>query len=274
MLHGLIKLIDTANITFVEGSVPVEGEFCVETSSNQRRLVGNGLPKGHNIGSFPIQPTNAAYSYYEGRPCPIGCFPSTSEIDVNPYTVDITIPKNPVYNEEPSCISILTTGIATATGVAFHAEYVFLDESMKPNNPIAVLPTDSCFGHPVNNAYHYHAKTWECFPNQGKANEHSPLFGYALDGFGIFGPRSLKGKLVTNEDLDECHGHTHVIDWDGKKIEMFHYHLNTEFPYSIGCFRGTPVAMIETLQTTCVLEEIKVVSEESMTEVPIKKVCL
>jgi hypothetical protein len=93
-----------------------------------------------------------------------------------------------VYNEEPSCLSILTTGIATATGVAFHAEYAFLDESMKPNNSVAVLPPDSCFGHPVNNAYHYHAKSWECFPNQGKANEHSPLFGNALDGFGIFGP--------------------------------------------------------------------------------------
>lgn len=40
--------------------------------------------------------------------------------------------------------------------------------------------------------------------------------GYALDGFGIFGPRSLGGKLVTNADLDECHGHSHVRALQGQ----------------------------------------------------------
>lgn len=61
-------LINTANITFVKGLVPVEGKFCIETSKNQRRLYGNGLPKGHNIGSFPIEPTNAAYPITKGIP--------------------------------------------------------------------------------------------------------------------------------------------------------------------------------------------------------------
>lgn len=87
--------------------------------------------------------------------------------------------------------------------------------------------------------------SWKCMPDQGKDGEHSPLFGYALDGFGIFGPRSEGGKLVTNDDLDECHGHTHEIDWDGEKLEMYHYHLNNQYPYSIGCFRGTPVNIVD-----------------------------
>jgi hypothetical protein len=268
-------IIDTDKITFIDGSVAVEGDFCVDTSENYRRLYGNGLPN-HNIGSFPINKTSEAYKYYKGGLCPIGCFKDASEIDVNPYTLDITLPKNPVYNKEPTCIGYLTTGVATVTGVAFHVEYAELGEgeAKRPNNPIALLPLDSCFGHPINNAYHYHAKSWECFPDQGKANKHSPLFGYAIDGFGIFGQRTLGGKLVTNDDLDVCHGHIHEIDWDGEKANMYHYHLNTEFPYSIGCFRGTPVKLDETLRTTCELEEIKAVSFENMTEVPIKKECL
>jgi hypothetical protein len=29
---------------------------------------------------------------------------------------------------------------------------------------------------------------------------------------------------------------------------MFHYHVNSEYPYSIGCFRGEPIALPEHLQ--------------------------
>ncbi|MFN8426725.1 MAG: hypothetical protein U0X87_10785 [Anaerolineales bacterium] len=35
--------------------------------------------------------------------------------------------------------------------------------------------------------------------------------GYAFDGFGIFGYYGEDGSELTNADLDECHGHTHVI---------------------------------------------------------------
>jgi hypothetical protein len=44
--------------------------------------------------------------------------------------------------------------------------------------------------------------------------------------------------MVTNEQLDECHGHTHPVMWDGKIKNIYHYHLNNEFPYAVGCFRG------------------------------------
>jgi hypothetical protein len=266
------NIIDTDNITFIEGSVEVEGNFCIDTSKNQRRLYGNGLPN-HKIGAFPITQDNAAFQYYDGLACPLGCYDSLIEIPVLPYQLDITIPKNPKYNAEPTCMGTLTIGVATLTGAVFHLEYATAANG-NPNNPIAFIPLDSCWGHPINNAYHYHAKSWECFPDKGEANKHSPLFGYGLDGFGIFGPRTLGGKLVTNDDLDECHGHIHKIDWDGKKVKMYHYHLNTEFPYSIGCFRGTPVTLNDTLSTTCIPDDIQIVSSENMTEVLIKKECL
>jgi hypothetical protein len=31
--------------------------------------------------------------------------------------------------------------------------------------------------------------------------------------------------------------------WDGKVVSMYHYVMTDEYPYSIGCFRGTPVSV-------------------------------
>jgi hypothetical protein len=64
--------------------------------------------------------------------------------------------------------------------------------------------------------------------------------GYAFDGFGIYGYYGTDGKEVTNASLDECHGHSHAIEWDGQQVEMYHYHATREFPYTVGCFKGTP----------------------------------
>ena len=44
--------------------------------------------------------------------------------------------------------------------------------------------------------------------------------------------------MITNAQLDECHGHTAPVMWDGKMIPIYHYHLNREYPYSVGCFHG------------------------------------
>jgi hypothetical protein len=79
-----------------------------------------------------------------------------------------------------------------------------------------------------------------CF-DQGADNEHSPLGGYLIDGFGIFGPRGEDGVVLRNKELDECHGHTHEIDWDGETVEMYHYHFTFEYPYTVGCFHGEAV---------------------------------
>jgi hypothetical protein len=88
--------------------------------------------------------------------------------------------------------------------------------------------------------YHYHNLS-PCATDA--ALGHSALVGYALDGFGIYGHHGENGKALTNADLDVCHGHTHEIEWDGKTVEMFHYHATAEFPYTVSCFRGTAVRM-------------------------------
>ena len=52
-----------------------------------------------------------------------------------------------------------------------------------------------------------------------------------------------KGKELTNADLDECHGRVSRVVWDGKEASMYHYVLTREYPYTVGCFRGTPARM-------------------------------
>src|SRR5581483_7753744 len=100
---------------------------------------------------------------------------------------------------------------------------------------------DGCAGHPnPGGTYHYHSIS-PCIPH---INDRNALVGYALDGFGIFGPYAEDGNEFTSADLDECHGITSLIPWNGKTVMMYHYVLTRDYPYTIGCFRGTP-AQIE-----------------------------
>jgi hypothetical protein len=97
---------------------------------------------------------------------------------------------------------------------------------------------DSCCGHPQQHGvYHYH-KYPSCvkspFPDDSK--QHSPIIGFAWDGFPIYGPyeeagvkaKDLKGAAA----LDVCNGHH-------DKVRGYHYHVTPgRFPYVIGGYAG------------------------------------
>ena len=236
--------VTISQIAFVEGSVTWQSQFAMTMTPGGRNFTGNGLPN-HATGTFPVDSSTAAYSYYAALPAT--GYSNAAAIPIAAYDLNVTVPINPTPNPQPSCVQWIPTGVVTQTGAVWHAE-VAPDNSYNLHDPISALPLDDCFGHPFNTQYHYHAYSWKCFPNQGDSTQHSPLFGYAIDGFGVYGPRGENGVLVTNDDLDECHGHTHEIDWDGVQQSMYHYHLNNEYPYSIGCFRGTPAMLPKVMQ--------------------------
>ena len=202
----------------VSGSVTWLGSWTIELLGDRRVFVSNGLPK-HPTGSFPISPSEPGYQY-----------------DRNPnriaeQTVRIELPANPQLAPAPTCapgaVGILLTGVAL-----FNA----LDAPGRDAPAHEVQ--DRCKGHPqVSGVYHYHSLT-SCIDDKPGPDGHSPLVGYALDGFGIFGMYE-GGKKLSSRDLDECHGHTHEIVWDGKRVTMFHYHATPDFPYTVGCMRGT-----------------------------------
>jgi hypothetical protein len=74
------------------------------------------------------------------------------------------------------------------------------------------------------------------------AKSRSTLVGYAIDGYGIYVERNAKGQLLTNSDLDRCHGRTSKVMWNGKLTRIYHYDATLEYPYTVGCFHGTPIA--------------------------------
>jgi hypothetical protein len=133
---------------------------------------------------------------------------------------------------------------------------------------------DACLGHTADR-YHYHSLLEKCLTQMGLVSEPwtnpdpdatkaSPIVGWALDGFPIYGSRECTDAGCTsvvavksgyaqtgnpktnaweaytwsdhpgdNTFLDECNGHTGS---DGK----YHYHVTAQFPYVLGCYRGTP----------------------------------
>jgi YHYH protein len=99
---------------------------------------------------------------------------------------------------------------------------------------------DSCCGHPQQHGvYHYH-KYPSCVksPFADDGAHHSPVLGFAFDGFPVHGPfeesgvmaRDLKGERA----LDVCNGHT-------DPARGYHYHVTpSRFPYIIGGYAGVP----------------------------------
>lgn len=186
-----------------------------------RVLTGNGLPVDEPTGTFPVAKTDPAY-----------------QIDRNPnsiktQTLSYSLPANPGVAHSASCVPMGAIGVAL-DGVAI---YNALDDGGR--DAVAHEVQDLCNGHPQQQgAYHYHGPS-SCMPH---SQEKNALVGYALDGFGIYSMYDANGREYTNADLDECHGLTSEIEWNGKKVSMYHYVLTQEYPYTIGCFRGSPVS--------------------------------
>ncbi|QKM60157.1 YHYH protein [Polynucleobacter arcticus] len=210
-----------------------------------RLFVGNGLPSTP-MGTYPVQSSDPAYSYYAALPGgtnPAGtsvatgnpAYVNAAAIGISPYPLVSFLPLNPVKSGFYP-INSLIVGI-TLTGAVWHVEKAN-DASGNYYNPLNALPTDQCYGHPYNQQYHHHSYSWKCF-DQGTSGQQSPVYGFALDGFPITGPRGPDGRELTNADLDICHGTESEITMpDGTRKFTYHYVLNREYPHSVGCFRG------------------------------------
>ncbi len=205
----------------VDGRVSWPRSFHIAVVGNTRVVTGNALPT-HPTGAYPISPGDDAFRF-----------------DRNPNRIAaqdlrLELPKDPTEAPRPSCVPMGPIGFLVTGAVFFNA----LDA--RGDDALAHEIQDACQGHPERSGtYHYHSLT-TCLEPAGAAKSHSPLVGYALDGFGIFGRYGEGGALVGNGDLDACHGHHHVIEWDGKRADMYHYHATWEYPYTVGCFRGVP----------------------------------
>lgn len=210
----------------VDGSVSWPHSFTITVQGNDRVFTSNDLPD-HTTGSYPIASNDDAY-----------------QIDRNPNSiaaqnVNFSVPANPMIAAQPNCIG-------GEVGIMLSGVLIFSSFDAEGRDAVAHEVQDHCDGHPqLNSFYHYHSLS-NCI--QDSSTGHSALVGYAFDGFGIYGYYGEGGRELTTAELDVCHGHTHVIEWDGQNVEMYHYHATREFPYVVGCFKGTPSVMALTAE--------------------------
>ena len=202
----------------VPGDVHWPSRYTMRVEGTNRVFSLNDLPS-HGTGTFPIPPGSTAYQT------------DRNPNSIVPQTFDVVLPAEPVAAAAPSCAPG-AVGILLSGAVLFNA----LDAPGR--DAVAHETQDKCQGHPQQSGvYHYHWIT-TCIEDKREVDGHSALVGYALDGFGIFGRYGEGGKLLSGSDLDACHGHTHAITWNGKRVVMYHYHATWDFPYTIGCMRG------------------------------------
>ncbi|MCP4318564.1 MAG: YHYH protein [Hyphomicrobiales bacterium] len=216
---------DPSKKPYVEGSVNWPAEISITRTGEKRIVKSNNLPT-HPTGVFPIQRNDPVYKYdrNNGR--------------ITAQDILIELPAVPKIAASPSCVAMGMIGFSITNAAMYNA----LDA--RGDDAPAHEMQDRCSGHPQQTGqYHYHNMT-PCFDDRrSEPGGHSDQIGYALDGFGVFGIFGENGEKLKTADLDACHGHAHTIRWDGERRDLYHYHMTDEYPYSIGCYMGTPVKL-------------------------------
>lgn len=213
---------DATKKTTVDGSVTWENaKFTREKQNGKITFTTNDLPVDHTTGEFPISPDDDAYENDRN--------PNSIQTQNLSFSIDAT----PELADEASCaggeVGILKSGVI-----------LFSPTDAGGRDAVAYEVQDSCDGHPqVSGLYHYHSASDCVLEELDSGTGQSKQIGWAFDGFGIFGPRDENGKELTSADLDECHGTTSRVKFNGKWQTIYHYVATVDYPYVVGCFRGT-----------------------------------
>ena len=208
-------------------------QFVASVSGAQRVITGNDLPLDHTTGVFPVNPNDPSYQY-----------------DANPNAIEsqdfrVAVPLQPVNASRPSCLPMGPIAVLSDGIFLFNA----LDELGRDALVHEVLDAQ-CDGHPDSHDTYHHHDIPSCIMIKAVGNDTATLVGYAFDGFGIYVERDRNGTLLTDANLDECHGRTSEVLWNGEPTVMYHYVATLEYPYTVGCFRGTPVSVELTAPNT------------------------
>lgn len=169
---------------------------------------------------------------------PTAIFPNSG----NPNRIEIQkfrfqLPLEPQLNDHITRLPMGPIGTAVNGVVYFNP---FEQGGMNAVEGYSEVWLDSCCGHPQQTGvYHYH-KYPVCVKSPFKDNgkQHSPVIGFAFDGFPIYGPYESEGLMakdaVGEQTLDACNGHT-------DSVRGYHYHVTPgRFPYIIGGYAGVP----------------------------------
>ena len=206
-LTGLLACTPLANKTAPAPPPqhPFRENVKVEVTNEHLIVRSDGIPD-HETGEFPNRD-------------------NPNRILKQNYT--FKIPRHPKPADKPGKLPMGPIGVAI-NGVPFYNPY-----NREGEDAAKVEVFDECCGHPdPRGRYHYHIYP-KCvktpFEKDDGSQGHSPLLGFAFDGYGIYGPFGENGKRPA--DLDECNGHT-------DETRGYHYHVTDKFPYIIGGYHG------------------------------------
>lgn len=175
----------------------------------------------------------------------------TSPGTPNATDLEFSFPVNPVVADEPSDVPALGP-----LGVALNGVPIY-GQAEGTGGDVMSLGGGftECGGHNGPTGYHFHTfdvtGTDACMFSEAEAQEGPVLFGYAFDGYPIYGAtfQYTSSYELTDEslfatdtwsahtyvegsgDLDECNG---LTDENGQ----YAYYATETFPYTVGCFRG------------------------------------
>ncbi len=227
------------------------GPFCPATTDDAGGLWqwdGDKAGLYRIDGSFLRMLKTLGYSFYEpdgtvhiadpgqGRPgVANACLQASLDKTV---TMTMLIPQTPVMGRTP-----MRLGVVNKVGVALDGVPIFSDApSVLDTGHMPAL--DTCGGHvDPGGWYHWHATATDIEAVAARARVRvdcavsqapTAMFGYAFDGFPIYGSRDAGGGVPG--DLDACGGH--VAPSGGDVKESYHYHAPEAFPNLPPCLSG------------------------------------
>ncbi|XP_078494758.1 uncharacterized protein LOC144749685 isoform X1 [Ciona intestinalis] len=199
----LLELAQFKSRVYTESNTGVQGYVrLLDTNLSTYEIQSNGIPD-HKTGK------------------------AASKIEAQSYS--IKLPTTPVFASATTCLPDGPIGMAI-NGVPIFNSYSH-DCCDKGKKQLANL--DECWGL-VDDLGRYHYTLTPACLFKLTCNNPSQLIGVAFDGFPIYGPNDETGRRITKADLDACNGRYN-------RYRKYRYHITTEFPYTIGCFKGVPV---------------------------------
>lgn len=222
------------------GSGYASPSLSVSCSSDTMSITSNGIP---------------SYAFVQVSP-----FDLVEDVQTYEVPLTTTWSSTPTYYSSNGTVGVSVDG----NRITVPSESSFLSYG----DPVYESVLDFCLGHTNSQGYHLHGIDSTCYFSADDGSQASPIIGWILDGYPLYGPYDCTDASCTSvvemkssyaivgdpgecayyayefqgdsdeesdgdEYLDECNGH-YGPDGD------YHYHQTWDYPYTVGCYRGTP----------------------------------
>ena len=264
--HKIIQKSQPIKKIVASTTLEIPSKISIQIQKNYRVIKANGVPR-HKTGQFPNS----------GNPHRIKAQKYNFRIPLNPKVVNkLTSLENPRYNFGIGLNGVLFDPLARE----YFLGKVNSQWRYEPTSGAIALGLDTNNAHvQPNGSYHYHSMPIGLIKNLSSKNEsHSPLIGWAADGFPIYGPNGYGNNseldLITNkssyqlkagnrenksENPSGYYDGTFIPDYlfvqnhgtldrcNGRKIKTpefpnstYAYFITSEYPSIPRCFKGKP----------------------------------